>query len=138
MKNVILTILLAASFGAKAETLSCKYLSRQAQVTDGFLMNLTAKFDCGGTITQFIGDNSYVSCKPQFALSKFTKKLAVGEQVSFDVANYTISTIDGGSQTIMMVRKAVSASGKILKPQTIIQHGSPVLCDPTQIEVSSF
>lgn len=133
--SVFSMFLLALSLGAKAETLSCNFLSSKGQLTNGFLTNLTAEFNCNGTPTQFIGDNIYVSCKPQFVLSKFTETLSLGEVVEFNVSNFQVSSIDGSSKTVTMVRGAVSASGKILEPQTIIQHGKLVKCNPTQVEV---
>jgi len=123
------------SLSAKADTLSCIYLSSKGQLTNGFLTNLTAEFNCNGIPTKFIGDNVYVSCKPQFVLSKFTDTLSQEEAVEFNVSNYQVSSIDGSSKTVIMVNSAISASGKILEPQTIIQHGKSFKCDPTQVQV---
>jgi hypothetical protein len=128
--------LLALSFGLKAETLSCTYLSsNKVQLDNGFLINVTAKFDCNGVLTEFVGDNQFVSCKPQFVLSKFTEILLPGEAVEFNVANQNVSTNDGSSQTMAMVKNALSETGKVLEPQTIVVRGKPFVCDSTQIIV---
>ncbi len=134
-QTVLAMIISAAGISAQADNLACKYISSQAESANGFLTAFSAQFNCNGTLKQFIGDNVFVSCKPQFVLSEFIKKLTPGEAVKFEVSQNRVSSIDGSSQFETMVRRAVSASGKTLEPQTIIQHGMPVVCDPTQIEV---
>lgn len=136
MKQIIALLLVTVSFGVNAETLSCKYVSSKSELTNGFLTTTTAIFNCNGKNTNFIGDNIYVSCKPQFVLASFTKKLAMGEFVKFNVSQNQTSGIDGSRTEVTMVNQAISASGKTLKPQTIINHGKSVLCDPTQIVVN--
>ncbi len=135
MGKLAIILLSIASLAANAKTLSCNYISSEMETEEGFLTNVTAKFNCGGVLTEFVGDNIYVSCKPQFALSEFTENLVRGEAVRFNTSVQTVSSIDGSRRQVTMVRSAVSGSGTILEPQTIIQHGKPVLCDPTQIEV---
>ena len=134
-KRLAAIILIVTSIEANAETLSCNFVSGKGETEQNFLSHFAAEFNCGGSLTQFVGDNIYVSCKPQFVLAKFAAKLSVGEKVTFEIADQRVSSIDGSSRIVAMVRSAVSASGKVLKPQTIIQHGKPVKCDPTQIVV---
>ena len=136
MKQSIALLLIMAGLGANAESMNCKYISSEREITDGFLTELTAKFVCNSKPVEFIGSNNYVSCKPQFVLSKFTGSLKPDESVVFTVDTYPVSDIDGSTRDVVMVKNAKSASGKRLLPQTIIQHGKPVKCDPTQIEVS--
>ena len=138
MKHSIALLLFLAGFAAKAEKMTCKYVSSEREITDGFLTDLTARFICNDKPVDFIGNNIFSSCKPQFVLSKFTDSLAPGESVNFTVQTYRVSGIDGSSRDSLMVRNARSKSGKILEPQTIIQHGKPVKCDPTQIEVNKL
>ena len=134
-KRIAAIILIVTTIEANAETLSCNFISGKGDAEQNFLSYFAAEFNCGGSLTQFVGDNMFVSCKPQFVLSKFAKELSAGEQVTFEVVDQRVSSIDGSSRVVTMVRSAVSASGKVLKPQTITQHGKPVICDPTQIEV---
>ncbi len=138
MKQLATVLLMMVSLIAKAERLSCTYISSRSELSGGFLTDVTAEFNCNGKIVQFIGSNIYVSCKPQFVLLKFTESLLPGELVEFNVANFRVSTIDGAFHYVDMVRNAFSESGKILEPQTIIQHGKPIKCDPTQIVANSL
>ncbi len=135
MKSLILVVLFAVCSGASAATLSCNFISSNSELDNAFLTDVTAEFNCAGIRKQFIGSNNFVSCKPQFTLIEFVEQLTPGEAVQFITLNQRVTSIDGSRQNVTMVRSAVSASGRILEPQTIIQHNRPVVCDPTQIQV---
>lgn len=131
---ILVAVLIASSVG-NAKSLNCKYLSNTREHINGFLLAVDAKFDCDGGSYSFIGDNGYVSCKPQFALANFVDHLTIGEAVKFELADRTITDIGGGSSLRTFVNSAKSESGQLLEPAIFQKHGEAVKCKTTQIEV---
>lgn len=134
-KLLVLVNFMLISTAANAAPMNCSYQSSSREYDKGFLFAVSAEFKCNGKTFELIGDNRYVSCKPQFLLSTFVDHLRTGEKVKLYLTRSDVSDIGGGSSAITFVAKAFSESGQKLMPNTLIQHDRQVQCSATQIEV---